>query len=273
MQFMICRTVAAIVLIGISSFGIAGAQAEDMTTHETVLDVRFGPLSVGEAKFEISFNETSYELGASGKTVGIVDMVASGSGLAKSAGRIEDYRVIVDEASAEFREESDISTLTMNFDEGAVTEVVAEPDERKSKDGPKWVQIAEEQLRAVLDPASTIVIPVAWEEANNPRAVCNQHIPVYDGDTRFDIKLNYKSTKPVRTTGYKGWAYVCQLRYVPVSGHKKGERNIEYMRDNEDIEIWLAPMNKTNLYTPIRVEVPTWIGTFSAIPRYFGVVN
>ena len=273
MHTTISRAALTFAFITLSAAGIGAANADEMTAHETVFDVRYGPLSVGEAKFEIRFNESTYELGASGKTVGIVDMVASGSGLAKSHGRIEDYRVIVDNASAEFREESDVSTLTMNFDEGAVSEVIVDPDERKSKDGPKWVQIAEEQLRSVLDPASTIVIPVAWERANDPRAVCNQHFPIYDGDTRFDIKLNYKSTKPVKTKGYKGWAYVCQLRYIPVSGHKKGERNIEYMRDNEDIEIWLAPMNKTNLYTPIRVEVPTWVGTFSAIPRFFGVVN
>lgn len=268
------KRLAAMFGLAAASAALVGATANaEMTTHRTVFDVRYGPVAVGEARFSIRFNEAAYELDASGKTVGIVDMVASGSGSAKSSGRIEDYRVIVEKASAEFVEESDVSTLEMEFDDGAVTNVIVNPDERKKKDGPKWVQIAEDQLRSVLDPASTIVVPVAWEKANDPRAVCDQRFPVYDGDTRFDIELAYKSTKPVRTDGYKGWAYVCQLRYIPVAGHEKGERNIEYMAGNEDMEIWLAPMAKTNLYTPIRVEVPTWIGTFSAVPKFFGVVN
>jgi hypothetical protein len=36
------------------------------------------------------------------------------------------------------------------------------------------------------------------------------------------------------------------------------------------MEIWLAPMQATNLFSPIRVEVPTWIGRISAVPAYFG---
>ena len=84
---------------------------------------------------------------------------------------------------------------------------------------------------------SSVIVPVAWERANDPRAVCDRLLNVYDGDTRYDIQLNYKSTKPIRTDGYRGYAYVCSLRYIPVAGHKKKQRNIEYMSKNEDIEI------------------------------------
>lgn len=255
------------------AFSIAPSGAEEaMRTHRTVFDVRFGAIPIGEAKFEIKFDEESYELGASGKTVGVAEMVAKGSGEAKSQGRIEDGQLVAEKHTVKYVEKSKVSTLEMEFDEGAVKEVKLNPDKRKKKNGSKWVQITEEQLRAVLDPASSIIIPVEWEKANNPRAVCDRTLPVYDGDTRFNIKLSYKSTKPIKTKGYKGYAYVCQLRYVPVAGHKKGERNIEYMSSNKDMELWLAPMAKTNLYTPIRIEVPTWIGTFSAQPSYFGVV-
>lgn len=264
---------AATALAIAASVTPSDAAEEAMTTHKTVFDVRFGAIPIGKAEFDVSFNQENYELDVSGKTVGVAEMVAKGSGQAKSRGRIEDGHIVAEKHSVKYVEKSKVSTLEMEFDEGAVKEVKLNPDKRKKKEGPKWVQITEEQLRAVLDPASSVIIPVEWEQANNPRAVCDRTLPVYDGDTRFNIKLSYKATKPVKTKGYKGYAYVCQLRYVPVAGHKKKQRNVEYMSGNKDMEIWLAPMAKTNLYTPIRIEVPTWIGTFSALPAYFGVVT
>lgn len=260
---------ATLMLLGVPT---GFALAQDMQSHRTIFKVRFGPLAIGEAVFDIDFNTERYELELNGKTVGIASALAPGTGEARSGGTITEEGVRTDAHYAMYfdKRKEERSELEMDFDAGDVRSVRVEPDERDAKDGPKWVQIAPEHLQSVLDPASTIVIPVELARANDPRTVCNRRFPVYDGDTRFDIELRYKSTKPVTTQGYKGYAFVCQLRYHPVSGHKRGERNIRYMQENEDMEIWLAPMARTNFYTPIRVEVPTWIGNFSAVPEYFG---
>jgi hypothetical protein len=126
---------------------------------------------------------------------------------------------------------------------------------------------------SVIDPASSIVVRLSATEAANPKNACNRTIPIYDGDTRFDIALTYKFTKTVSTDGYNGDAYVCQLRYVPVSGHKTKQRNIEYMSGNRDMEIWLAPIGGTGIFSIIRVEVPTWVGTVTAVPTFFGTAG
>lgn len=247
------------------------AHAESIQ-HKTKMDVRFGIIPVGRATFKITFDDETYSLRASGKTVGVADMVAPGKGWAKSQGRIVDGRIEAVQHEAVFIEEKKKkSTLEMEFENGAVTKVSVVPEKRKKKKSRKWVQILEEQLSAVIDPASTIIVPVVPEEVGNPRAVCNRVLNIYDGETRFDMKLKYKFTKTIKTEGYEGNAFVCQLRYVPVSGHKKNQRNIEYMRDNEGMEIWLAPLEKSNFYSPIRIEVPTWVGQFTAIPTYFGL--
>ena len=248
--------------------------AAGMIEHKTVFDVMFGILPIGKATFDIRFDEDKYILDATGKTVGIAAMVAPGTGEAESQGRIADDKVIAEKHEVTYVDKSKKkkSTLDIEFNDGAVESVKLDPDKHKKKDGPKWVPIEPDQLRSVIDPASSVIVPVAWEHANDPKAVCDRVLHVYDGDTRFDIELKYKSTKPISTEGYKGYAYVCSLRYIPVSGHKKKQRNIEYMSNNKDIEIWLAPMAQTNLYTPIKIEVPTWVGRFTAIPDYFGVV-
>ena len=252
----------------------ASTRAE-MIEHKTVFDVKYGLISIGKAVFDIRFDQKRYVLDASGKTVGVAEMVAPGEGTVESEGLILESGVIAEKHEAVFtdRKKDKKKKLEMSFQNGEVENVKLDPDKKKDKSGPKWVPVSAEQLRSVIDPASSIIVPVDWSRANDPKAVCNRMLNIYDGDTRYDIELKYKSTNPVRTEGYRGYAYVCSLRYIPVSGHKKKQRNVEYLRKNEGIEIWLAPMAKTNLYTPIRIEVPTWVGTFSAIPDYFGVVT
>ncbi len=88
------------------------------------------------------------------------------------------------------------------------------------------------------------------------------------------MKLSYKNNQKVKTEGYDGFAYVCKLQYIPVAGHKRDHENTKRMAANNDMEIWLAPISagddSQSLFTAIRIVVPTWLGTFSAEPVYFG---
>jgi hypothetical protein len=249
---------------------VAAAGESAPQRHRTQFDIRFGALSVGEATIEVAFNEQRYELKASGRTVGVADLLAQGKGNAVSTGRIEAGRIIAQTSDALYFEKQKKSSVHLEFDNGLVTKVAIVADKKKNRTGPKWVEVNESHLRAVMDPASSIVVPVPYEQAKDPKAVCNRTLSLYDGETRYDIALSYKTTKPVSTQGYEGYAYVCRMKYVPVAGHKRKEKNVEYMAANDGMEIWLAPMQATNLFSPIRVEVPTWIGRISAVPAYFG---
>ena len=143
---------------------------------------------------------------------------------------------------------------------------------RKPKKAPKYVEVEAKHLAAVLDPASSMIVPMSGENAADPRKVCNQTFPIFDGETRYDIKLSFKSTKPVKTTGYDGWAHVCKMKYVPVAGHKKSHRSVKEMAENEQMEIWLAPMGGVSVFTPIKILIGTKYGRFSAVPSFFGLV-
>ena len=55
-------------------------------------------------------------------------------------------------------------------------------------------------------------------------SACNQTFPIFDGETRYDIKLSYKDTQKVKTKGYNGYAYICRMRYIPLFGHKKNQK-------------------------------------------------
>ncbi len=60
------------------------------------------------------------------------------------------------------------------------------------------------------------------------------------------------------------------MRYVPIAGHRKNHRSVEYMSKNQDIDLWFAPMEGSRYLSPVRIEVGTWIGNFVASADYFG---
>ena len=251
--------------------GTAGSATESpLIRHRTVFNVRFGVLPVGTATLDFAFNDERYEFDVKGKTVGIAELIAPGKGTAESAGTIEGNRIVAARADTDFVENEKKSSVHMEFANGDVTKVDILPPRKRKRTGSRFVAIDESHLRSVIDPASAIVVPVAPDLVNDPKAVCNRTLNLYDGETRYDIALEFKSTQPVSTKGYEGDAYVCSMRYVPVAGHRKRQKNIEYMKRNTGMEIWLAPMEGTNLFSPIRIEVPTWVGRVSAVPSYFG---
>jgi hypothetical protein len=251
-----------------ASFGLP-AQAE-MMHHKSKFTVRYGSITVGEATFNIDYDATTYTVDARGNTAGIVDVFAPGKGKAKSDGVIEPTKVIAQKHFVEYEEPEKTSALEVAFTGGDVAGVKVIAGKLRTKKSKRWVQIQPDQLKAVIDPASSLVIPVKPEAVGDGRAVCDRVFNVYDGDTRYDIALTYKSSREIAVEGYKGNAFVCQLRYIPVAGHRRNEKNIEYMASNKDMEVWLAPMAGSSLFTPIRFDVPTWVGTVIAYPTYFG---
>lgn len=265
-RFFFAATVFAAVV------GTSPAAQAERNTHRTIFDVRFGALPIGEATFDIRLRRNNYFIAMHGKTVGVAEMVAPGDGIAASNGSIDGGDVVAQRHTVRYTEKEKQSKLNMDFEDGAVEKVSLRPDNREKKNGPKWIQLTPDHLRNVIDPASSVVIPVEPDRVDDGNAVCNRTLNIYDGDTRFDMILNYKSTAQIDTQGYEGKAFVCQLRYLPVAGHERDQRNIKYMRENEKMEIWLAPTADSQVFTPIKVVVPTWIGNFTAEPRYFGQI-
>ena len=73
--------------------------------------------------------------------------------------------------------------LRMTFDGGAVTQISRIP---KKRFNPHVIPITKEQLEGVLDPMSGGVSLCALSDnPNGDPKVCNQTIPVFDGEARF----------------------------------------------------------------------------------------
>lgn len=240
--------------------------------HETRFSVRFGGVEVAKAGFKINFDEKTYKLTGSGKTTGIVEWFAPGKGNFESTGAVIENQLKPVKHSVFVKEKSkNPETLNMAFANDEVANVEYKTNKpRKNRVAPKYVPVEATHLAAVIDPASTLIIPLTGVEAKDGRVVCGRRFPVFDGESRYDIQLSYKATKPIETTGYEGHAYVCRLRYIPVAGHKKGHRDIKQLAENKGMEIWLAPMAGVSVFSPIQIVVASKYGRVTAIPEYFG---
>ena len=267
-------SIVAAASLSVSIFSAQPVLAEEFK-HETRFSVRFGGVEVGKATFKIEFDDLTYSLSGNGRTVGVVDWVAPGKGEFSSNGLLTGDKVEPKLHTAKVVErKKKPETLKMSFTENSVSDVEIQSNKkRKKRIAPKYIPVEAKHLAAVMDPASSLIIPMSGQDAKDGNKVCNQRFPIYDGETRYDIALRYKTTKPVETSGYNGYAYVCQMRYVPVAGHKKDHRSVKEMAENKGMEIWLAPMQGVSVFTPIQIVVGTKYGRVVAQPKYFGAAS
>ena len=54
---------------------------------------------------------------------------------------------------------------------------------------------------------------------------------------------------------------VCSARYIPIAGHKPDNKATQFMSNNKDMNIWLAPVPHMQMVVPYRVSLMTMAGT------------
>jgi hypothetical protein len=160
-------------------------------------------------------------------------------------------------------------SLRMGLVGGSVTQVKIDPPLIPRDDR---VPVEEAHRRGVIDPVGATIFLQSQRSATPDPAVCNRIVPVFDGVGRFEISLTYKETKPLKLVGFNGPVLVCSVRYTPVSGHRLNRPAVEFMRENKDIEVWLALVPGTRALVPLRIFVKTMIGGLEIEATRFGAV-
>ena len=54
---------------------------------------------------------------------------------------------------------------------------------------------------------------------------------------------------------------VCNVRYVPIAGHRLHRPATKFMQENRDMSVWLAPVEGARVLVPFRISIRTMIGT------------
>ena len=99
-------------------------------------------------------------------------------------------------------------------------------------------------------------------------ATCNRTLAIFDGRRRYDLALSFKRTEKMR--GNEPVA-VCNVALRPIAGHRADSMIMKYVAGRRDIELAFAPITGTRFLAPLRLLVPTLVGTMAIQATSFEV--
>jgi hypothetical protein len=241
---------AALVSASVLFLPVAGL-AEDYR-YDTAYNVSLGILPIARLTFRTEVTNDRYQISGRFRSTGLVDFVREISADSSVTGLYAANRFQPERYRLDYRSGSKKSRYTITYANGSAVDTKVEPPPRRR---PKsWVPVTEANLKSVLDPIGALLIP-------GDADVCSRTLPIYDGESRMDLVLSPGGTAPFTAGKTSGEAVVCSVRYVPVSGYRKGRKDIEYLKSVTGMEIWFAKTATLKLYAPVYAKIPTRYGT------------
>lgn len=224
-----------------------------------VYDVSFAGFGIARGSLAVKVERGSYAAKVHISTSGLARIISSEESIATAKGRIGSSLA---PAAYELMSRGErVTQVSMGIGGGRVRNLSAVPELSEREDR---VPVTASHKRNILDPLSAALVPVA----NSGPKVCERTLPIFDGWTRYDIKLFYKSTESVDVPGYKGDAIVCGARWVPVAGHREGRESTRFMAANKDMEASFVPTGD-GVMVPFKISVRTMKGTLVVKARQF----
>ncbi|GLS17263.1 hypothetical protein GCM10007874_02780 [Labrys miyagiensis] len=249
--------------------GLAPALASAGSTATTIrYGVTLAGLPIGTANLNINLSDGGpYKINAAAKVGGVISLISDGRGSASASGRLTSTVPIPSAYALNSIAGKKPQTVQMALASGNITAVELQPELPPRKDR---VPVTTADKHGVLDPLSAMLVPVSGNGDALEPAACRRTLPVFDGATRFDVKLSYARTENVDGKGYSGPTIVCSARYVPIAGHRPDRDQTKFMVANRDIELWLAPLKGTHVLAPFKIIVGTQIGRLTLDATRFG---
>ena len=137
----------------------------------------------------------------------------------------------------------------------------------------KLVPVNDADRRGATDPLSAMLIPANTRDGVLESANCNRVLLIFDGQRRYNLVLAYRRLDKVNIErGYSGPVLVCGAILQPIGGYRADSMVVKYIAGRRDIELWFAPITGTSIMAPIRVLVPTLIGTLRIRAEQFEAV-
>jgi Protein of unknown function (DUF3108) len=238
-----------------AALGSAPAPAE-------TIDVKYAlsliGLPIGVAEAEATVDASEYSIRINAKLVGVAALVSTAKTAATASGSILQGRVAPESYAATSANSHSTRTVRMAMDEGSVRALSIVPPMREE---PGRVPVTDDQKRNIVDPVSALAMTIPTDAPGVGAAACDRTLRIFDGYTRFDIKLSFAGVRRLKVHGYDGMVSACAARYVPISGHKPGAPGVVFLQNDKQLEIWLAPLDDARVELPVRISIETMVGT------------
>ncbi|HEY8566689.1 MAG TPA: DUF3108 domain-containing protein [Beijerinckiaceae bacterium] len=239
---------------------VPGLGAASATTLNAEYAISLAGLTVGMADLATTVEGDKYRLQLNARTVGLAGAFSNAKGAANAAGSVAPGRPPVPGSFAVLtRASSDQRSVRIGIANGNVAAVdITPPLDPK----PDRVPLKDSHKRGIVDPLSALIMPaVAGSGDLLDPANCNRTLPIFDGGARYDVTLSFAETRRVERPGFAGPVLVCNARWTPIAGHRSERPATKFMQENQDISVWLAPIEGTRVLIPLRISVATMIGT------------
>jgi hypothetical protein len=216
-------------------------------------------IPIGKGTWVVDIGDTHYSAAASGRTSGLLRLFIGGEGTSASHGtfgRKDKYASSIYAATISTRDKTTESRIAIK--DGDLATVKLDPPRDKD---PKRVPITKAHERGIFDPMTGSLLRVPGKGRLLTPKVCDHTVSIFDGRLRYDLKLAYRRMAKVHADkGYAGPVVVCTIQFVPVAGFDPTRTAIRYIKNQRDMEVWLAPIAGTRVLVPFRAQTPTPIG-------------
>lgn len=253
---VLCATAKLLVALVCALLAASSALAQGkVNVHYTI---SMTGVTIGEITWRIDIGATLYSLTASGKASGVLSVLMNGEGSVAAQGSIAADRLNPSSYKSTIADDDGTITLQMTFTDGVATEQIApRPPEYADR-----VPITDNDRRDVTDPLSAVLLPTKLGGSALATTDCDRTLKIYDGRRRYNLALSHgRLDKVAVTRGYSGPVLICEVVLQPIAGYRADSLIVKYVAGRRNMELWFAPIAGTSIMAPIRVLMPTLIGT------------
>ncbi len=218
--------------------------------------ITVGGLTIGQGTVSLILQDNAYSAKVSLQPSGVGSLVSTGMGGAEASGWLLGEKVLP--STYEMASRAANRDFYVNFQQGSGNIRRAEVAPR-FKPNPERIKVTRKHLDNAMDPLSAALLYVPSTNDTFTEKACDRTLQVFDGWTRFNIKMAYEGTRTVSGHGYDGKVVVCSGKWIPIAGHRPSMPSVKYM-EKAHLEAWYAPLGQGGVLIPYRLQVPTMTG-------------
>jgi hypothetical protein len=249
---------AAKLLVALVCVLLAAASARAQGKAKAHYTISMTGVTVGEIVWLIDIGDTLYTTTASGNASGVLSMLVNGEGSVEAQGSIAADHLNPSSYMSTITDDDGTIKLQMTFADGGATETITpQPPVHADR-----VPVTDADLRDIADPLSAVLITTKFGGGVLAASDCNHTLKIFDGRRRYNLALSYNRIDKVTVErGYSGPILVCGVVLQPIAGYRADSVTVKYVAGRRNMELWFAPIAGTSIIAPLRVLMPTLIGT------------
>lgn len=230
----------------------AGAKDKGKKTFVSEYKISLHGLPIAHLNFNTVVNGEKYRISGNLNSSALVNIVEETSGTTSVVGQMGEKSLEAQKYAVKYTSGKKKRSFNVLYDgAGGVEETKVKPKpKRRPKD---WVELKETDLTSVVDPISSLTLPL-----NGP--ACGRTIKVFDGETLVELKLTHKGYRPFNTEGYSGKATICGVKFTPLGGYRANHESVKFLQQSKDMEVGFVENKMLKSYIPVFAKIPTKVG-------------